>query len=662
MRYRQVHLDFHTSECVEGIGEKFNKKQFQNALKTGFIDSITIFSKCHHGWSYHPTKVNQMHPNLKFDLLRAQMEACKEIDVKAPVYLSAGFDENQAKLHPEWLCRQKDESLTESPDFFTPGFHHMCYNTGYLDLLLAEVQEVMEQYSPDGIFLDISSVHLCYCPKCRQDILKRGKDFREEAAVWEQAEITYANYTNKVEEIVRKYSDTCTIFHNGGHVVRGRRDLAYKNTHLELESLPTGGWGYDHFPMSASYVANLRLDYLGMTGKFHTSWGEFGGFKHPNALRYETGLSLAFGARCSIGDQMHPSGFLDEDTYKLIGTAYKEIKEKEKWCIDAVNCADIGILSEEAFNAYHSDCNVKCYGDIGANRIMLEGKYLYRLLDSKCDFSEYKVIILPDTIRVSKDLSKRLLEYLDNGGKILASGTSGLEQDRNEFALPFGAEFIGENTYKPDYLIPLYTDGTKGSAKVMYERGYRMKVTVGKVIGERQNSYFNRDILHFSSHRHTPNDLGSLEPGAVKTRNTIYIGWNIFSDYGRIGALHSKRLIINSLGYLLGQNKTLVAELPDRSVTTLTAQKKERRLIQHILFAHTTLRGEIFIGNEKKNIEVIEDIVPLYNVGMQLRCDKKIKGIRLVPQMIPVDFVQDSNLITYTVPKVECHQMVEIEY
>ena len=35
-------------------------------------------------------------------------------------------------------------------------------------------------------------------------------------------------------------------------------------SHLELESLPTGGWGYDHFPLSAKYVAGLGLDYLGM--------------------------------------------------------------------------------------------------------------------------------------------------------------------------------------------------------------------------------------------------------------------------------------------------------------------------------------------------------------------------------------------------------------
>ena len=93
MRFRQVHLDFHTSEFVEGIGSKFSKEQFQQALKTGHVDSITVFSKCHHGWAYHPSKANEMHPNLDFDLLGAQIEAAHEIGVKTPVYVSAGLDE-----------------------------------------------------------------------------------------------------------------------------------------------------------------------------------------------------------------------------------------------------------------------------------------------------------------------------------------------------------------------------------------------------------------------------------------------------------------------------------------------------------------------------------------------------------------------------------------
>ena len=111
----------------------------------------------------------------------------------------------------------------------------------------------------------------------------------------------------KVRETIDKIKPGLPVFHNCGHIRHGRRDLANMNTHLELESLPTGGWGYDHFPQSAKYAESIGMEYLGMTGKFHGTWGEFGGIKHSNALIYETSLSVSNGAKISVGDQLHPS-------------------------------------------------------------------------------------------------------------------------------------------------------------------------------------------------------------------------------------------------------------------------------------------------------------------------------------------------------------------
>ena len=122
MRFRQVHLDFHTSEHIEGIGERFEPEQFKAALIRGHVDSITLFSKCHHGWSYHPTEANEMHPHLHFDLLAQQMSAARSIGVKTPVYLSAGLDEKTARRHPEGLVRNSDESTTWARDFTEPGY------------------------------------------------------------------------------------------------------------------------------------------------------------------------------------------------------------------------------------------------------------------------------------------------------------------------------------------------------------------------------------------------------------------------------------------------------------------------------------------------------------------------------------------------------------
>ena len=147
LRKRQVHLDFHTSEFVP-VGNNFSKEQFQAALKAGHVNSITVFSKCHHGWSYHPTEVNEIHPELKFDLLGAQLEACKEIDVNAPVYISAGYDEKEFINRPEWRWNPSADEKENEEYNNEVHFHALCFNTGYLDFLCAQIEEVMVKYNP----------------------------------------------------------------------------------------------------------------------------------------------------------------------------------------------------------------------------------------------------------------------------------------------------------------------------------------------------------------------------------------------------------------------------------------------------------------------------------------------------------------------------------
>ena len=662
MKYRQVHLDFHTSEHIMDIGTEFNKKQFQKMLEIGHVDSVTLFSKCHHGWSYHPTNVNEMHPGLSFDLLGEQLEACKEIDISTNIYVSAGLDEKEAIRHPEWLVRTTDEKNPWTEDFIhSAGFHLLCYNTQYLDLLKNQIIEIMENYNPTGIFLDISSVHLCYCARCRQDIINRGKDPENINASMEQAELVYKKYIKCVQDVIHKYNKKCTIFHNGGHIVRGRRDLVNYNTHLELESLPTGGWGYNHFPMSASYVANFKMDYLGMTGKFHNTWGEFGGYKHPNSLRYETALSLAFGAKCSIGDQLHPLGKMNEGTYAIMGIAYAEVKEKEEWCKEAINCYDIGILSDEAVNSNTSNRDVQRYGDIGANRIMLECNYLYRFIDTDENFNNFKLIILPDTIRLSEELSKKLQVYIQGGGKVLASGTSGLRKGKDVFTIDFGVNFLGESSSKPDYLIPDFPCVSGQEAHIMYGTSYIIEQTGGKVFGKKQNSYFNRNIRHFCSHQHAPNDKRKSLPSAVITKNTAYISWNVFKDYGRMGSLHLKEMIKYAVDTLLCENKTIEIQLVDKAIVTLTKQAKCKRYINHIVFAHTTNRGKFLFEGIERPIEVIEDIVPLYEISVQIHLKEVVKNVYLAPQMNKIPFKNIKNGIEYIIPKVNCHQMIIID-
>jgi len=666
LRFRQVHLDFHTSEKIPGIGEAFDKKHWQETLKKSRVNSITCFSKCHHGWSYHPTEVGKTHPQLKFDLLRAQIDACKEIDVNVPVYVSAGVDNVASYEWPQWREVGADGRYCGwAGSVLQPGFHKMCFNTPYLDYLCEQIREAVRLFpEADGIFLDIINQGQCCCRWCLEVMERNGLDARVEADRIRCSKIALERYYRETTAAARCENPDMPVFHNSGHISRGKRDILKYFSHLELESLPTGGWGYDHFPLSAKYCKKLELDFLGMTGKFHTTWGEFGGYKHPNALRYECAAMLAYGSKCSVGDQLHPNGRLDEGTYEIIGAAYKEVEAKEAWCEDAESVADVGLLSSASVKV---DARRDDPADIGAGRILLEGHFLFDVLDAEMDFSPYKMIVLPDDVRVDGRLKEKLDAYLAAGGKLFMTGSSGLAADGSGFAFDVGADYFGVNEFNPDYVLPAVElrPAFTNAPIVMYCPSRKIKVTSGQSLGDVYNPYFNRTFKHFCSHQHTPFETrpSGFDCGVTKG-NICYLAHPVFTIYRAFGAVAYREYATKALRALLGDDIRLETNLPSTARLTMMRQADKNRDILHLLYANTINRGgevELAGGTvtgTSRSVEVIEELLPLRDVELKVKTDRPVTRVTLEPQGTEVKFEEANGRIELKLDGFACHQMV----
>jgi hypothetical protein len=664
LRFRQVHLDFHTNGDIPGIGEKFAKKQFQAALKAGHIDSITLFSKCHHGYSYHPTKVGTRHPHLKFDLLAAQIEACREIGVRCPIYISAGVDELMAMRHPEWVVKHRDGS-TYNP-LEAGWFKRLRFNSAYLDYLCAQIEEVVQRWPDnDGIFLDIISPWPDYSEGALREMKAAGLNPELEADTADYAQRVLLRYYRRTTAAVRSVRKDTPVFHNGGHVPVGATKFNFFNSHFELESLPTGGWGYDHFAFSARYAATQPRDYLGMSGKFHTTWGEFGGFKRPAALRYECAAMIAYGAKCSIGDQLHPNGEMNVDTYKLIGEAYAEVEAREPWTDNVRPVARIGLVSAETDQQLARGHQTVSPADEGAARMLLESHLPFLVLDANAKWDAFDLIVLPDSFVLTPESLAKAKKFLATGGKLLAAGSALLNADQTAFAIDPGAKLLGRSASDPDYLIAtaLTPDVPVRSAIVIHGGAYEVKpATKTQVLVERRVSYFNRTWEHFCSHQHAPDAPAKVSPAATLTGNIAWFAHDIFTRYRQYGQPLYRDFVIAAIDHLLDGKRPAVTSLPTDGRVNLMEQPKQKRYVAHLLYAPKSVRGTSHPTFINKSMEVIEDLIPLHNVSVSLQVPRKIKTARLVPEGTTLPFVQKDRFVSFTVPEFTAHAMIELGY
>jgi len=657
LRFRQIHLDFHTSEKIAGIGSKFDPDEFADTLDKARVNSVTCFGRGHHGWIYFDTEKfpERRHPHLSCNLLKEQIEACHARNIRVPIYVTIQWDHYTAYEHPEWVCVSPEGTFQGTPPYQAGFYRRLCLNSPYVDFLKEHVQEIMETLPTDGFFFDIVHPQDCSCTNCIRGMRDEGLDPSDQEARQQYGLKVEEGFKRDLTQCVRELSSDCTIFYNAGHVGPRHRASADSYSHFELESLPSGGWGYLHFPMAMRYGRTLGLDCMGMTGKFHTSWGDFHSFKNEAALQFECFQMLALNAKCSIGDQLHPEGKICQTTYGLIGSVYSEVEKREPWCAGAEPVTEIGVLTPEEFTGgSHSSLPPAV---MGLTRILQEASHQSDIVDSSADFTKYKVLILPDEIPVSEELAEKIEGYLSGGGAVITSYHSGMDETQGSFVLKaLGVELKGEAPFNPDFIRardPI-ANGVPPTECVMYMRGLEVDLAAGaETLADVVAPYFNRTYEHFCSHRHTPSAGEIVYPGAVKNGNAIYFAHPIFTQYNQNAPRWCKRLFLNALEMLLPDPLVRI-EAPTTALTALNEQATQDRLVLHLLHYVPERRGQDF--------DIIEDVIPIFDVKVSVKAGRPIKSVACVPQGTSLEFGERDGRVEFTVPKVEGHQMVELSY
>ncbi|MHB9132928.1 MAG: alpha-amylase family protein [Armatimonadota bacterium] len=662
---RHIHLDFHTSPDIPDVGADWDADLFARTLADAHVQSINVFAKCHHGMNYYPSKIAPVHPALQFDMLGEMIEACHKVGIHAPIYVSVGWEMSAAERHPEWRQMDKDGKLVGRGPFDNGwGWPWMCYNeNGYAEELYAQVDELFDLYGDavDGFWFDIIMYHPdgCLCPKCFDEIRQAGQDPQDVNVRNAHNNDVQRRFMDKMTQLIRGRKADAGIFYNGRMGLPIEDEVQYF-TQVEIESLPTGGWGYGFYPLWSRFARNLGLPMLGMTGRFHRGWADWGGLKHPDALRFECGGILASGGAICVGDQMHPRGRLNKTIYKMIGEAFRDVEAVEEYCYDAIGVAQIGLLTLEG--ARDNMDTIGKGGPLeGGSKMLLEQHQQFDVITARCeDFGQYDLLIIPDTGALQPQDITRLKTFVANGGKLIVSNEGLLDQSAGNFQLAdeMGVDYVGPCESNPDYFE--ITDPALFGPVTQPEFSYSLYVGPGsrvkprpgtQVLADAHATYFNRTWEHFSSHGFTPPLAQKADyPAITRNGNVIYLHGSIFTAYQQFGNLTFRDLVGKCINLLLTE-PLVTTDAPSTAEVSLTRQGT--RDIVHMVNYHACRRAT-------QHVEALEPPVPLYNVQLSLR-KAGVTSVKLARASQSVPFTQDGDVVTVTIPKVEIHELVIFE-
>ncbi|NLF01423.1 MAG: hypothetical protein GX601_10655 [Anaerolineales bacterium] len=646
---RAIHLDFHTMPGVYDVGAHFDADGFAGVLSDACVDAITVFAKCNLGFAYYPTRVGVVHPGLQApDMLGPMVEACHARGIQVTAYLNTGLDHEQALRRRDW-CKLNHSGQIYEMQTMGHFFRRMCLNTDYRAYTLAMIEEVLERYPVDGLFLDCFTLSPCYGVECIEGMGVLGLDPTDERQATEYCWTVTERFTQDVERLVAAKAPGIRITYNG-------LPYRWQPQHLELEILPTGGWGYEVLPWAIRYARTLNKPLLTMTGRFHKSWGDFGGLRPAQALLFDCYASISNGGACSVGDHMHPRGRLEPEVYRLVGEVYRAVQAIEPWTADAQPLSDIAVV-EPALQRYPGQ-RIDTASLRGAARMLTELKLQFDVCDGQDDLTQYSLIILPDHVQLGEALKRQLTEHLARGGAIISSASAGLDPATGQFALP-GHPAVSEG---PEPHVPAFfvaEQEVAGDIPAMpvtiYDQGIALRAAPGaQVLARLIKPYFNLGAWDWRhENMYAPPETDSGRPALVRKGKVFHFSFPLFSGYCAHAVIPYRTLLGHCIAQTLPKPLLKVAGLPSFGQATVTEREGAR--IVHLLTYVPELRGD--------TIQMVEEPITVSSVTVALRDDgHRVGRVALAPQGVELPHESREGYVSVTVPTVQGYQMVVFEF
>ncbi|MGD9519573.1 MAG: alpha-amylase family protein [Armatimonadota bacterium] len=645
--------DVHTMPACPDVGAGFDVEAFADRVQACGVDYVVFHARCNLGMAYYNTRVGIRHPSLTYDMFGALAEALQKRGIALTAYVNVGLSHEEALLNRGWTVLTP-EGYTYKPNRLDHFFRMMCYNTGYADHLLEMIREIVSGYPVAGLFLDCMHQHPCVGVECVREMKEMGLDWQDEYQLAEFAELSRVRMARRIAEAAQAIKPDLLLYFNGVGA-EAQQDIG---TYLEYECLPTGGWGYDALPAYGRYLRTLGKPLLNMTGRFHKSWGDFGGIRTEASLEYDCLHGLALGMRPTIGDHFHPRGDINHAVFDLIERIYRRLQKLEPWLEGAVAVTDMGVVAPKpGFSYVHGAEFARSQASVkGATRMLCELKAQFDVLSPKAQWQGYRLLVLPDDVTLDEADAEKVRRHLAAGGAVLSSCWSGADSERRDFVLSeWGVKLEGESPHDPAYIVvgPEISEGVPDMPITLYQPGTTIAAIEGtQVLAGIVAPYYNRHWDGEHGFVYLPPDKATGEPALTLCGNVAHASHPLFASYYHDAQVPMRQVVANLLGRLLPNPVVRTKGLPSFGRVTVTNQQGRRMV--HLLSYVPERRGP--------TMDMIEEPIEVRDVTVALRVDgREPRKVYLAPTGQELEFGLADGYVSTRVPVVPGYALVVFE-
>lgn len=454
--YRRMLLDMHIPDWHPDFLRDYDPEKLASTYADANVEGVLLYCKSHMGHNYWPCPVGSIHPKAQNrDFVGELFNALKARGIAPAAYHTVVFDNWAVLNHPEWKNQPLfDPNDTDLPFLMGRKYGTACPNNpDYRQYEASQIRALLEKYDFDTLFIDMTFwTGVCACQVCRERFRKERGDPWPEVIDWNNPQWAAFQLRREawLEEFIiflmaeaRKVRPTLAIVHNMGPGTHGW----FTGQKIDFSQLDTYVAGDIYGGRGEQLVISKMMLHVGKEQPAEFMTTRTVNLHNHVALKSEYLMLLealaTYAHHCAFIfiDAIDPRGTIVEGVYQRIRRIFGYIQPYEKFLG--------GVPVEDVMLYYSDDSRVDPGFENGlsvrkansrkdaAPHLIAIYSAAHQLQKAQISFGvftkhslsklqHYKVVVLPDLIRITLEEVEAFRNYVRNGGRLYASGRTSL--------------------------------------------------------------------------------------------------------------------------------------------------------------------------------------------------------------------------------------------